>query len=726
MPFENACFIKPDIPFVHEFAPVNSAPMFRKKFTVQTPGKAMLSVCGLGYAYCWLNGKPVSEDLFAAPVSNYGKTLWYCTYDVTELISPGENIVAVICGNGWYNETVETNWKFHEAPWRDNPKLILRLEIEGVPVLTTGDDWKCKPDSAIIFNQLRMGEYFDANRYEEDWILREYDDSHWGNAAVDTTPPKGVFRACPCEPIREHEVYSPVRVTQTGENRFLYDMGQNMSGYIRLTVRGRKGDELTIRYAECINGENQLEYYGMDHYYCKSGFQTDKFICSGKRMTWSPRFVYHGFRYIEISGLTEPEETVVKAVFVHQAVGRRTSFRCSDPYFNHLFNCAIRSSQSNMFYMMTDCPTREKLGWANDAQSSCEQLLTNFEIERLLEKWHQDVRDAMLPDGALPGIIPTAGWGYHWGNGPVSDGILFEIPYRVYLHTGNGELLAGSVPYFEKYLAYLESRRSERGLVEFGLDDWAAPAGSSKVEAGFINSVLMCAFYRITALAEKLVQSPREKVFLAKAEAGKAFLKERYLTETGSCVINKQCAVAMLIYYGIYDDILPLKKQLAALVEETDFHLDCGMVGMRRLLHALSQCGLTDYGIRLMKAEGYPGYKLWMDGGATTLWEKWDIHVNSDSKNHHMYSDFASWFVKTFAGLSINEEKCGQMEFLLDPCFSSEISWVEFSGDTAAGNVSISWKREAGKVRMCVKRDETVRLLYQGRPVTDTEACIIM
>ena len=726
MPFGNACFIKPDAEFVWEFARTNLAPMFRKCFNITSRENAKLQICGLGYAHCYINGQQITEDLFTAAVSDYGKTLWYHTYDVTDLLVDGENTIAVICGSGWYNESFGTSWNYNEAAWRDNPKLILRLEAAGNEVLVTDGSWKCKPDSAIFFNQLRLGEYFDANLYEENWNLPEYDDSSWGNAVVDTNQPTGVFRECTCEPIREHAVYTPVSVIKNGEDSYLYDMGQNMSGYIRLTAWGNSGDELTIRYAECINEAQQLEYYDMERYYRVSGFHTDKFICSGKQMTWSPRFVYHGFRYIQISGLKDPERTDVKAVFVHQAVARRTSFRCSDPYFNRLFDFAILSSQANMFYMITDCPTREKLGWANDAQSSCEQLLTNFAIEKLLTKWHQDIRDAMRPDGSLPGIIPTAGWGYHWGNGPVSDGILFEIPYRVYLHTGDSSLLKMSLPYFEKYLDYLDSRKNEEGLVEFGLNDWAAPGGNSKADVGFINAVLIYVFCRIAALAEKLAESPLAEHYTEKAESQKVFLKEKYLAEDGSCRINGQCAVAMLIYYGIYDNLAPLKKQLATLLEETDYHLDCGMVGMRRLLHALSKCGLTDYGVKLMKAEGYPGYKIWMDNGATTLWEKWDYNVNADSKNHHMYSDFASWFVKTFAGFSLNEEKCGELEFLLDPCFTESLSWVEFSCETAAGFVSINWKREGDRILLDVKKDESLRLMYRGKAVEKDGFSIVM
>ena len=716
MAFENAYFIKPDIEFVREFSLSNSAPMFRRRFTLNKTEDARLSVCGLGYAYCYVNGKRVTEDLFTAPVSNYEKTLWYNVYDVSDLLRVGENQIAVICGNGWYNESVETNWGFHKASWRDNPKFILTLSVSGNDVLVSDGEWKCLPHGAVYFNQLRMGEYFDARLYDEKWCELDFCDSSWGFARIDTTPPRGVFRECRCEPIRECRVYTPVRVIDKGFGRYIFDMGQNMSGYARITAVGKCGDELTVRYAECINSEEELEYYGMDSYYCKSGgFQTDRLILSGKRITHSPLFTYHGFRYIEINGLRDIENTRVEGVFVHQAIEKRTEFSTSDEYLNRLFKCAEVSSYSNMFYMLTDCPTREKLGWTNDAQSSTEQILTNFSAERLLEKWHTDIRDAMREDGALPGIVPTAGWGYHWGNGPVSDGVLFEIPYRIYLHTKNATPLKESLPYFERYLSYLESKKNAEGLIEFGLDDWAAPGQIHVTDVEFINSVLLSYFYKVAHIAARLLRRSDADKYLEKERAERELVRKKYVGGDGRCKINEQCAVSMLIYYGIYTDLAPLAKQLRELALGNDYHLRCGMVGMRRLLHALTKCQMTDHAIKLLRSEGYPGYKMWMDQGATSLFEKWDVNVNSDSKNHHMYSDFASWFIKALAGISLNEDKCGEGEFIFDPQPTGELDFVKLNYKSAFGNISVERRWDGTEEIITLKKDKGVRIIYNGR-----------
>lgn len=715
MVFQNALFIKPNIPFTREFSDKNSAPMFRRKFQLSDFSSATLRVCGLGYAYYYVNGEKLTDDLFTAPVSDYNKTLWYNEYDVTHLLRSGENTIAVIAGNGFYNETIATGWKLHEALWRDNPKFILELYVDGDEALVSDGTWKCNPESAVYFNQLRMGEYYDANICSEDWMKPNFPDCTWGYAKVDDTPPSGIFRKCECEPIREARSYSVVKVTKINEQTCVYDFGQNMSGYARVKLRGNKGDEIQLRYSECIGDDGLPIYYGMDKYYLDSGFQTDKIIASGEPIEYSPRFAYHGFRYIEVSGVDYCDKLDIKAIFVHQDVKRRTGFECSDEYINRLFDAAITSSYSNMFYVLTDCPTREKLGWANDAQSSCEQMLTNFEVERLLAKWHRDIKDAMKESGELPGIIPTAGWGYHWGNGPVSDGILFEIPYRIYLHTGDPKLLIDSLEYFDRYFDYLETRKNEDGLISFGLDDWAAPKYMHLVETEFINAVLIYSFYKIAALAARLQSAAKEEEYLLRANMLRDEIKNRYISRDGKCTIDEQCSVAMLIYYDLYDEIEPLREQLRCTVERTDYHLKCGMVGMRRLLHALSKCGLDDCAMKLLCSKGYPGYGVWMDGGATTLWEKWDVNTNSDSKNHHMYSDFASWLIKTLGGVRIDEDRCGELEFIFSPIFIEGIEHTSLSYMTKCGRITVYWERCRDTVKILLTKDKRIKIKYNGK-----------
>jgi alpha-L-rhamnosidase len=714
MAFEGIGFIRSSVPFRwHENAP---APLFRRRFSVTGPVEsAKIRVCGLGYGYYWLNGDPLSEDLYTAPVSDYRKTLWYNAYDVTDRLREGENVLAVICGNGWYNEYFRTSWNFDTAPWRDSPKFILELIVNGKRILCSDETWKCLPESFVVYNQLRSGEHFDARLYDPAWKSASFDDSGWRQAEPDTKPPSGVFRLCPCEPVRAFEEYAPVSVTKTEEGRAVFDFGRNLSGFVRLHVDQDEGDEIILRYREQKTADGKL-FDHMKGHYPETDCQTDRFVCPSGPFSWSPKFTYHGFQYVEIEGLKNPSPDSARAVFVHQALAFRSSFSCSDPFLNDLFRIGQNAVLCNLFYMPTDCPTREKLGWCNDAQSSMEQFLTDFASERLFAKWLQDIYDSVLPNGMIPGIVPSSGWGYGWGNGPVSEGVLFETAYRLYLHTGEAKYLTDSLPYFRRNLAFYETRRNAAGDIAYGLDDWASPDGSPRVDAAFVNSALLVKFLRITVLAARLAgEDPSE--WEEKLAEQIARHRKKTLNPDGTCVLDKQTAVAMTIALDLYEDLGPLKAQLARLVEERDFHHDCGMVGLPCLYTALNRCGLEEYAYRILTAEGFPSYREWLDGGATTLWEMWG---SGGSHNHHMYSSFMSWMMKTVVGIEAEEPAYALTA--IRPYFFDALDWVCGSITTpAGGTISVKWLRSEDGIRVSVSVPEGVKAVFRGRTLGEGE-----
>ncbi len=687
------------------------APLFRRRFTVKGPvERAVLSVCGLGIGYSFLNGKAVSPDLFTAPLSDYSKTLWYNRYDVTDLVTEGENVFAAVLGNGWYNEGIVSAWKVREAAWRDVPKLIFSLTVNGEIAAVSDGQCKVSHDSPFVFNQLRSGEHFDARLYDPAWNTLSFDDSLWENAAEDETPPAGVFRLCPCEPIREDTVY-PAKIVKTlGEGTYLYDMGQNISGYVRLSGRQKAGTILTIRYRETVeefSKETWEDPYWPAKYFPESEYQTDVYIADGGDFTWSPRFAYHGFRYMEISGVSDASSLAVSGVFVHQAVEKRTMFETSDPFLNKLFHAGRISSLSNMFYNVTDCPTREKLGWCGDAAVSAEQMLTNFKAEDLFRKWVCDMRDAMREDGALPAIIPTAGWGFTWGNGPVTDSAFFELPYRVYLHTGDPSLLIDNLPYFKRYLAHLVNWAGESGVMDFGLPDWAPPhVEQSTLSMDFVNKVLMTEFLRITALAARLAGEDDGAILSARAARIRE-IREKYVRADGRCVFDTQTAAAMLIYYEITDDPQPLLTQLLSLLKAADFHHDCGTVGFRCLFYALSRHGLHEIAYKVLTVKGYPSFSYWFENGATSFWERWEVRF---SRNHHMFSSGMGWLVQSVLGIRPDEKKPGACEFVLQPYPFEKLDFAKGSCKTVDGTVSVSWEK-GGALTVCV--DPGVKIRYK-------------
>lgn len=709
MMFSNISFIKSNQKFD---ADKSTAPVFRKKFTLDNPAEqSRIYICGLGMAYCYINGKKITADLFTAPVSNYEKTLWYNTYDVTNLLKKGENVIGVIAGNGFYNESINTAWNINKANWRDNPKFILRLDVDGETKLVSDDSWKCNPQSAIVYNEIRHGEVFDARLYDENWCTDLYDDSSWENAVIDTTPPTGILRECTCEPIRECGVYTPVEIIKTNENTFIYDFGQNLSGYCRVKVKGESGQKITLYHTEAITADNKPDDRNAATYHypdCEK-IQFDEIICSGKEFTWSPLFTYHGFRYVEVSGIENADDIEICSIFTHQDIKRRSHFECSDYDLNCLFDMGIMSTYSNTFYSITDCPTREKLGWCNDSQSSMEQFLTNFEMENLLKKWLIDIYDAMKPTGQLPGIVPTPEWGYNWGNGPVSDGILFELPYRIYIHTGDKEPLINSIPYFEKYLEFIETQYGK----EYGLDDWAGPLPREEwVKSSLVNAILQTKFIGVTALAKELAGIDNSDMLKLYEEKKNAYIS-KYISPDGRCIENKQTAVAMTIFFGLYNELEPLKLQLKELVEKENFHHTCGMVGLRYLYEVLTMCGLSEYAYKIITSRGYPSYMDWLDSGVTTLYEMWDMEL---SQNHHMYSHFMSYLMKTAVGINIVEPGYSKVE--IKPVFFEELTYAKGHIDTVKGRICVDWRKEKDKIFMKIQIPKGISAVFNGNTLS--------
>ena len=686
--FKNSYFIKPRGVFNREFSDTNPSPVFYKSFNLEAiPTEASLYVCALGIGYAYINGNRVSEDLFTPPPSDYETRLWYTSYDVKHLLRKGENLILIHCGNGFLNEDMKNGWSSTEAPWRDFPKVIAELCADGEPIAVTDDSWSCAP-SPYVMNRYRMGVTYDARIPAPSSYTADSDNDSL--AVRDGRAPRGAFTLYNGEPIREWQTVKHVNVTRTGPSTRVYDFGITISGYARILVRGNSGDVITLRYSENMREDGSLYTEREDTCFLEGEFAKERYICNGTHAEWSTLFSYYGFRYIEVHCENESALESIEAVFVTQTLRSRASFESSDPFLNKLYECGIRATRSNMFYLPTDCPTREKYGWMNDAQSSSEQILTNFHAESMFSWWNVNICDAFKDEKGLPGIVPTHGWGYDWGNGPVSDGSLFEHVYRVYLHSGNADGLMHNLPYFRRYLAFLKGKEDMNGCVEFGLNDWANPYHKVyNTPLALINAIYRVKFNKIAALAARLAGED-EAEFIDEEARQRALIKKYWMLPDGRCAFNEQTALSMLIYHGIYEDLAPLKEQLKSCVEAYDYHHTCGMVGLRHLYMALNICGLQEYAMRIVTAHGFPSYREWIDRGATTLWETWTCTL---SKNHHMYSDVLSWLMKTVVGISPDDRVATFETITVKPYFFADLEYAKGHYDSPRGRVSVEWRR---------------------------------
>lgn len=710
--FGNAKYIKAQS-VASEFSFFDPAPLFRKEFEWKgdTIKSARMYVQSPGFAYFYLNGKNITEDLFLSPVSNYTKILWYHVYDVTHLLRCGKNVISVIAGNGFLNESFDTPWRYHEAPWRDAPQFILCLEVNGFHTVVSDASWKVSiAQSPIIFNHLRGGEYVDARKQNDDWMYEDYDASEWESAVEGRSSSNINFRRCDCQPIREVERILPAAIAENN-GTLLVDFGVTISGYADIRLKTDKGAEIVFCYCEEIDEKLSPKHNQMNvgKFEFSAPFQTDRLIASGGTDSFKPKFSYHGFRYVSIRGLRNVSELLhIEACFIHQDVDRRSSFASGNDILNYIYDAGIRSTYSNMFWNLTDCPTREKLGWANDAQASIEQTLINFDIVPFYERWYEDVKAEMREDGALPGIIPSPGYGYQLG--PICDCLLYELPYRIYLYTGDAKMLTDALPYLERYADYLYWQL-ENG-VEFKLGDWLGYANNPLIPKSFVAEVYLLKALEITALATELrgqCDSYRKELLNARKNA---FLN-KYLNDTDACLIEEQTALAMMLENGLYRNKQVLQEQLLRVLQRDQMQLTCGMVGVQYLYDALSDCGRADLAYRLI-TESEPGYRTWFEHDATTLWENWD-GADNGSHNHHMYSGVIAWFFKSLLGIAPKQTHPGFEEIELRPQFVEQANFVKGSIHTVKGCIKAGWTVEKDCFIYTVEIPKGINANFKGK-----------
>lgn len=694
-------FPAPFDPTEREFDP---APIFKKTFTIEkVPEKAELIAVALGLGYVYLNGEPITEDVFNTPVGNYLKTLWYHTYEVSRLLREGENEIAVIVGNGWYNESLNTPWNFHNAEWRGAPKLALALDMDGER-LYSDETWVVSRDaSPVVFNQLRSGETYDCRKGES---FRLFGSDGYLPVKISENMPEAALKECLCQPIREFESYTPVATFKNAKGKVVYDFGQNLSGYLELTLQGKRDEVITLRHAERVFEDGTLDHREMDGFPFHQGhdFQTNRVILSGGVDSPVVRFTYHGFRFVEIEG--ECEIIKIKSVFVHQAVDKISEFNCSNELLNKISRCGDYSVWSNMFYNLTDCPTREKLGWTNDALASAEQILMNYDSLPLFEKWLCDLFDEEREDGNLPSIVPNGAWNVMSCTGPLCTGFVFKFPWRLYEASGNADYVKAAYPLMCRHLDWMYAKRDSDGLIGYGLGDWNG-GDDEKFRFNptkFVDTALIIEFADLTVKSAELCGEKNERAQEIYDSLYNRFFEVFYDSRADRSIINTQTAVAMMIYNKKGGATEGLADQLRKAVAYCDYHHECGMVGLQYLVPVLDDIGASDLMYKILTAKGYPSYSLWMEDGATTLYEMWNT---KKSANHHMNSSAVAWFMKKLVGLSRKEGTFGYEDLVLCPYFPEDMTFCE---GNFRGLAQARWERKGDEIHYHLTHTEGVKI----------------
>ena len=702
---------------VRRYPDAEAAQYLRNTFEVKEDvSAAYLAICGLGYFESYINGAKTGDDMLSPAFTRYDAESMYLVYDVKELLKTGKNAIGVALGNGWYNCFTQDNWNTPAASWRHFPKLICELHItyaDGTKQIMTSDPnvWKSSK-GPITFNSIRNGEYYDARLELGAWTEADYDDSEWVGTKIMKSP-GGKLIAMEFEPIRVRKTFTARKMWKS-KNGYTFDIGQNQAGVGRFKVRGAAGTEITFRYSDVLNAEEEIDTSAIGCFVKSGLFQTDKYIKkSDEEEVWNPIFTYHGFQYVEISGIDyEPVLSDVTALTLCTDVADIGTFSCSDKLLDRVQHLCRWSTISNMHSIPTDCPHREKNGWTGDVSLSSEQMLTNFGSRAFLAKWSQDMRTSQRPAGQIPCVVPSTGWGYYGLMGPDWSSALINVPYNIYLYNGDLSILRKNYDAIKRNCDFMETMSTDYTL-DYGTGDWCPPFEGPAIGKNMGNykcptEVSDTGFFYnaaniVVKMARMFGETEDEIYYSEMADKIKAVFREKFFDkETYTVMGDCQTATATMLYCNLCeeDEREPLLRRLIQQIEEQDWHLDFGVLGNKFVMHTLGSMGEGNVGHRMLAQRTFPGCQRWIDLGATTLWECWN---GGGSHNHHMFSDISSFLYKYVGGISPDEKEPGFAHTILRPAIDSGMESATAAHESMYGEVRCDWSNREGQVSIHVK-----------------------
>ena len=704
------------------------------------PGKKIVEatayVCGLGFYEFSLNGKKVGNSEFAPLWSDYDKTVYYNTYDVTEQLRRGENVVGILLGNGFYNVQ---GGRYRKLQISFGPptllfELVINYEDGTCTTVHSDNDWKYD-FSPVTFNCIYGGEDYDARREQKGWNQIGFDDSHWRPVVIQEAP-KGILRPQMAAPVKIMERYDIQKVTKLNAEQiasasistkrtvdpsaFVLDMGQNLAGFPEITVRGKRGQKVTLIVAEALTEEgacNQRQT-GRQHYY--------EYTLKGEGdETWHPRFSYYGFRYIQVEGAVlkgqkNPQKLPVlkniQSCFVYNSAKKVSTFESSNRIFNAAHRLIEKAVRSNMQSVFTDCPHREKLGWLEQVHLNGPGLLYNYDLTAYAPQIMQNMVDAQHSNGAMPTTAPE----YVIFEGPGMDafaespewgGSLVIFPFMYYETYGDDSLIKKYYPNMRRYVDYLKTR-ADKGILSFGLGDWY---DYGDFRAGFSRNtpvpLVATAHYYMTVMylikAAKMVGNDFDIHYYTSlaheilAAFNKCFLNK----ETAQYGTGSQCSNALPLFLqmtqdsdeqGSYQPDAKLdEKVLMNLIKDVEAHgnrLTTGDVGNRYLIQTLARNGQHELIYKMFNHEEAPGYGFQLKFGATTLTEQWDPRQGS-SWNHFMMGQIDEWFFNSLVGI---RPSTTYQKFIIAPQPVGDLKYVKASYETLYGTIVVDWTSQNG------------------------------
>lgn len=691
------------------------SPLFRKAFSIEREIKsARAYICGLGYYELFLNGERVGKNYLDPGYTHFDKRVLYVTHDVTSMIKSGENVVAAVLGNGWFNEQSVAVWDFHKANWRNRPQMICEIRVtynDGTTeTIATDKSWKTNT-GAYLYNNIYSGDIYDARLEEKGWNNIGFNDLNWQQVNIVKTQ-ANILEAQQMPAIQITKEIKPISVKSFGDTVYVFDMGVNFSGFCRLKINGETGTKITIRHGELLKKDGRLEQGNVNVYYHplqeKEIFQTDIYILKGggKEEVFTPSFSYHGFQFVEIhcSKPTQLSDYNLTGLFIHTNLTHVGKFSCSNELLNKIWSATIQSYKSNVHSIPTDCPQREKNGWTADAHIAVDLGLLNFDGILFYEKWMNDFIDNQNKKGEISGIIPSAGWGYGEWPGPVWDAALFIIPNAIYHYYNDTRSISKVYKTCEIYLEYLKNKETD-GLLNFGLGDWVYYKAITPPD--YTSSCYYYYDYVMMARFAKLLGKDAS-IYEQKAKQIKDLINNRFfIPETGIYANGTQTSQALALYLGIVPEGKEqlVANKLHASVTATNYFLDFGLLGSKTVPAMLTKYGFVEDAFKMVTKETAPSWGHWVkEKGYSTLAETWNFspEFRDASINHVFMGDVSAWMIKVLAGINLDVTQPGFENIIIRPYFVKELNWAKGEYQSINGLIRSEWKREGNKITLLV------------------------
>jgi len=710
-------------------AGLRPATLFRKEFTLGgAVERATLYAAGLGLYEVSLNGRRVGDGLLAPEYTKYVRRVQYRTFDVTNLLESGPNVVGAMLGDGWHGDRFWGAPAVKQRKFLGRRGLLMRLDVElaggRTVTVVTGPTWRCSDDGPVRSASLYDGECYDARKEQPGWDRPGLDDIAWhGAREVEFPGTQLVWQ--PNEPIRVTRELVPVKVTEPEKGVYVFDLGQNMVGWCRLKIRGgTAGREITLQHAERLDADGTAYTANL-----RNAKQRDVYVCRGDgEELFEPHFTYHGFRYVEVRGLAAKPTTsdLLGRVFNSAApeVGR---FECSNPLINQLMHNAFWSQLGNITSIPTDCPQRdERAGWMGDIQAFSQAAIFNMDMAAFFTKWLTDVRDSQADDGRFSDIAPNPGDPNARRSGAPawSDAGVF-VPWRMYQNYADTRLLQQHVEAARQWIDFIHRHNPDlvwqrRRGGDYG--DWLN--GDTLVLEGFPRrgnavpkEVLATAFWHqstrmVSKMYAALGRNDEAQRYARLADGIRKAFNERFVADDGRITGDTQAGYALALRFDLLDETRQAQAvaHLLAAIERYHGHLSTGIQATHRAMLELTRHGHHDVACRLINLRAAPSWGYTIDMGATTIWERWDGYVKGrgfqnprmNSFNHWAFGSVAEWVWRNIAGFHPDEQHPGWKHFTIAPQPCESVSWARGEYDSIRGTIKSDWRVQQGRITLKV------------------------